>query len=260
MPKLTIIIVPGSFAPAYIYDSVVNPVKEQGYEIKALPIPTVGPRPGVTGPGTFTTMYDDAAFIAKEIEALADAGTEVVLVSHSYGGFPATESTKGLSVKERQREGKKGGVVRLAYMTVLLGLPGQSPANVLEDVPSNETAKLIPDERGWVMTPAPHPTTIFSGMSEEEAAKLSKEFAPHSIISFTNPLTHAGYKDIPVSYLFCEGDQTIPPAVQRKEIDMIERETGSKVDVTSINSNHVPTVHCPEKVVDWLITCARKSE
>jgi hypothetical protein len=65
-------------------------------------------------------MYEDAAFIAKHIARLADAGKDILVIAHSYGGTPATESIKGLSKKERVERGKKGGVVGLAYMTSLV--------------------------------------------------------------------------------------------------------------------------------------------
>jgi hypothetical protein len=65
-------------------------------------------------------MFDDATFIAKETEKLADHGKDASLVAHSYGGVPITESAKGLGNQERQKQGKKGGIVRLAYMTALV--------------------------------------------------------------------------------------------------------------------------------------------
>jgi hypothetical protein len=54
-------------------------------------------------------MFDDATFIAKETEKLADHGKDMILVVHSYGGVPITESAKGLGKQERQEARKKGG-------------------------------------------------------------------------------------------------------------------------------------------------------
>lgn len=93
----------------------------------------------------------------------------------------------------------------------------------------------------------------FSDISPEEGLAWVKRFAKHSSVSFTNPLTYPGYKYIPVSYLLCEEDVVIPPSIQRAEIEMIERESGNKVDVTSIKAGHVPIVSQPQKVVDWIL-------
>jgi hypothetical protein len=45
-------------------------------------------------------------------------GRDIVLIRHSYSGVPVTQSLEGLSTKERQKQGKAGGVVGLAYKDV----------------------------------------------------------------------------------------------------------------------------------------------
>ena len=96
-------------------------------------------------------------------------------------------------------------------------------------------------------------------MPLEEAVFWIRKMTKHSSATFTNELTHAGYKDIPVSYLFCEEDKCIPPKNQRIGIDLIERVSGSKVEVTSIKTDHVPNVSAPQLVVDWIVGVAEKA-
>ena len=86
------------------------------------------------------------------------------------------------------------------------------------------------------------------------AAKLTK----HSSTSFANPLTYAGFKDVPVSYLLCENDRAISPLVQRAGIEMIEKESGNKVDVTSIPGDHVAPLSSKTEVVDWIVDVAER--
>lgn len=86
-----------------------------------------------------------------------------------------------------------------------------------------------------------------------------KKFPQHSAVSFAGPLTHAGYKDIPVSYLFCEEDLIIPPAYQRAGIDLVERESGNKVDVTYVKSGHIPNNTKPQEVINWFVHLAEIS-
>lgn len=83
-------------------------------------------------------MYEDAAVIAEEAGALADQGRDVIIISHSYGGVPATESVRGLSKKARRAEGKQGGVVRLAYMASLVPALGAAANEVLTNRPRAE--------------------------------------------------------------------------------------------------------------------------
>lgn len=150
MSKRSLLLIPGAFAVPDLYDSLVNAVAAKGYEIKALHMPSVAP---ATGPkeGEPPTMYDDAAFIAKEAERLADEGKDVIIMTHSYGGVPGTESVRGLSKTERQKQGKKGGIVRLAYMTSLVLAVGDSATSAQGDI--KEQAPFTLDVR-----PPPHPS------------------------------------------------------------------------------------------------------
>lgn len=43
---------------------------------------------------------------------LVSAGKEVVLVVHSYTGLPGGEAPKGLSKKDQEAKGLKGGLIR----------------------------------------------------------------------------------------------------------------------------------------------------
>ncbi|KAJ2971031.1 hypothetical protein NUW58_g9530 [Xylaria curta] len=261
MSKPYILLVPGSFVPAGEYDNIVNPVKARGYDMKTLQLPTIGLAPK-QGRDTPATMYDDAAFIAKEVEALADEGREVVIVAHSYGGMPATQSTKGLTVEDRKKEGKTGGVARLAYMTILLAGEGRSASEVHDPpAPEDPPSTIKTDEKGFFHFTNPERTAArtFSDLPKEEGLRLQERFALHSAVSFTNPLTHAGYRDVPVSYLHCEEDVVIPSKIQKREIELIEKESGRKVDVTNVKAGHCPNASVPEKVIDWIIDTARKS-
>lgn len=69
-------------------------------------------------------MYDDAAQIHALLASLADQGKEVVLVMHSYGGMPGTESVKGVSLTERRAQGKPGGVSQLLYVACIIAQVG----------------------------------------------------------------------------------------------------------------------------------------
>ena len=72
-------------------------------------------------------------------------------------------------------------------------------------------------------------------------------------------MKHAGYRDIPVSWLFCEQDLCITPTIQKKAIEMIEKESGKKVDVTSIDTGHVPSATRLQEVVEWVSDVAGKA-
>lgn len=91
--------------------------------------------------------------------------------------------------------------------------------------------------------------TTFSDVDRAQGIELAKQFGHHSIASFASKLTYAAYKTIPVSYIFCEEDQTVPPQVQQAVIDMMSNESGKEVDVHTIKSGHCPNISQPENLV-----------
>ena len=76
-------------------------------------------------------MLDDAAHLHGIVEHLANDGKDVVLVMHSYGGVPGTQSVNGLTRQERSEQGKQGGVTDLVYITGFLVNEGQ---NVVDSI------------------------------------------------------------------------------------------------------------------------------
>lgn len=111
--KPTIIIVPGSFSAARIYDNLINALHALSYQAVVSDLPSASRLP----PASAASMADDAEHFHGIAESLADEGRDIVIVTHSYGGIPGTEAAKGLAKTDREAEGKKGGIVRLVYLT-----------------------------------------------------------------------------------------------------------------------------------------------
>lgn len=130
--KPSVIFLPGSFTPADLYFPIRDAVTARGIDAHVLPLPTVRLGPHDKRPAP--SMYDDAAAISSKVERLADEGKDVIVISSSYSGVPMTQSCKGLSKTERQNDGKKGGLVMLAYMPSTVPAIGQAATDILFDV------------------------------------------------------------------------------------------------------------------------------
>lgn len=85
---IVVVIVPGSFSPAFFYDSVVKSLQEHAVPCVVVEKPLVGRR----DPLPPATMSNDASAISVVTKQLAADGKKVLLVAHSYGGVPATQS------------------------------------------------------------------------------------------------------------------------------------------------------------------------
>ena len=57
---------------------------------------------------------------------LLDAGKDVVLAMHSYGGMHGPVAAKGLSKTERAAAGEPGGILGLIFLSALVVFEGKS--------------------------------------------------------------------------------------------------------------------------------------
>lgn len=166
--KPAIVLVPGSFCHSSHYAPGLKPLQDAGVSVHILDPPTYHSKKT----GDLPTLHDDASFIAKTVEKLADQGEEVVLVAHSYGGTPASESIKGLSVSERKEQGKPGGVVRLAYISAVVPKVGEGMG---ETMVGGVQVPLEPDEVSVSMLKCE--TDIFE-KSTRKKDRIERVFAP----------------------------------------------------------------------------------
>ena len=94
---------------------------------------------------------------------------------------------------------------------------------------------------------------------EELARSWADRITRHSSAAFGSPLTYAGYKDVPSSYLKTALDRLVTPATQQASINVIEKATGNKVDVTTIQTGHIPFIMALDEVVAWLEKVVKQS-
>ncbi|RFU25223.1 hypothetical protein B7463_g11111, partial [Scytalidium lignicola] len=231
--KPTVVLVHGAWHRSNCWDSVILQLKEHGYPFKAVDLPSAG------GELT-TTMADDAAHIQETTSALVAAGKEVVIVMHSYGGIPGTESAKGLLRKDREAEQKAGGIVALVYITAFLLPPGASLAGFLGGMAPWTVVE------GDKMTVEGAEQIFYNDLpdstKEEYRLKLTHQAKP----SFYTPLTYPAYQDAPVAYLLCEQDNAIPFVAQQAMAGI----GGAHVVSHVCNSSHSPMLSAPSKVVE----------
>lgn len=120
----TIVFVPGAWHTCDYYKQVISILEEKGFPTATVDLPSVG---GIS------SMADDAIAIQKVTSKLSNEGQQIILVMHSYGGIPGTESAKGLSWEIRQAEGKPGGIIALIYVSAYLIKEGMSVLSVAGD-------------------------------------------------------------------------------------------------------------------------------
>lgn len=106
----TYVLIPGAWHGAWSWRPVAQRLRAAGHRAIALTLPGMGDGEDPSG----YQLHDAVAYIARQVGRL-ECGT-VVLVAHSWGGFPATGAAQVLA----------GRVEKLVYYNAHVPLPGRS--------------------------------------------------------------------------------------------------------------------------------------
>jgi pimeloyl-ACP methyl ester carboxylesterase len=252
--KPTVVVVPGSFSPAYFYDTTISQLSTHGYSALTVSLPSVSRHPNAAP----ATLAEDAAHIHSVTAKLADEGKDIILAVHSYGGIPGTESARDLAKADRQTKGLTGGIVRLVYYAAFLPEEGQS----LRDI-TGATPESVPMEDGYMIIDeqlkAIYAPFVYSDMPVEEGLEWFSMMKEHSSVSFDGKLTYPAYKYIPVTYLVCEDDKVIAPELQRKMVETARKHSTMDIDIVSCTAGHGVNISMPKAVVEIIRMAAGES-
>ncbi|KAB5528969.1 hypothetical protein GE09DRAFT_1194185 [Coniochaeta sp. 2T2.1] len=216
MPKnnVEVIIVPGSFALPPPYETVVEGFKKNGYNARIVPLLSAGD--GTRFPAA--TMEDDAAKIRAEVLATLDDKENprnVILVPHSYAGFPCSEALMGLHKAERSAQGRDTAVIGYMPVASFLAQEGENLRQVMGYIEGSPASQ--PPVPGGYLLPIP---TEFAAMlfndqeDPAEAQRLLATMGVHSSDSYDGKVTYAAWKDIPTVYVIPLIDLIVPVELQ----------------------------------------------
>ena len=226
----TILFVPGAWHSPQCFSGVGKLLKDDGgYDIKYVVLPSVGYG------HKHKNFSQDVAKIRERIREAADAGQNIVLVCHSYGGVASSDAIKGYDLPSRQKEGQVGGVAHIVYCTSFLIPEGESLQSAFggQDLPWYDVSS---DQREVLCT---SPSDVFyNDMSENEVEVAMSTLKPHSYQTFHSRLTYSAWKHVPSTYLYCEDDAAIPIHVQHMMVEQWAK--GYNVRTETINASHSP--------------------
>ena len=125
MSKPTIVFIPGAWHTPEPFKVIIAKLSILGYKCIPLSLQAAGHEPAVLD------LQPDIDIVHRTVQDEVDQGHLVVVVAHSWGGIIAGGALDGLSKTEREKSGRKGGVVKLAYMCAFIPPEGVSLATAL---------------------------------------------------------------------------------------------------------------------------------
>lgn len=243
--KPSIVFVPGGWHEPHVFDPVISILQSKGYKTLAVSLPSIGTSPPVDD------LQPDVSAIREAIVSCTDAGSEVVVFAHSYGGFPSSEAIKGLTKSDLQSQGKSGGVVHYVLCAAFIILEGVSPLDP-ETGPSPQY-ELLDD--GKMIMPIDPITLFYNDLPRETAERYAARLKKQSYKVFTTKATYGAWRHVPTTYLYTEKDVSLPMAYQKV---MVER-SGVDIKTETFDAGHSPFLNFPEKVAESIQRAAGES-
>jgi Alpha/beta hydrolase family len=143
------VLVPGASQSPAAYGYLLHLLQLKGYGAFTSLLPSVG----ATGPVTAT---DDADYVRDRLllPILDVEGHDIILISHSYSGIPASAAALGLGKAERLAAGKTTSVLGQIFIAAVVtpggdgrdlvaAFGGHLPPHIRADVPTPLSSPLI---------------------------------------------------------------------------------------------------------------------
>lgn len=265
MSKPALVFAPGAWCPPSIFDSLIE--KLDDYDCHTVSFPSV------QDPKSVQDLEPDIAAVRSLVETASDAGQDVFVVAHSWAGVPVNSALDGVAKYERESSGKKGGVVRIIFISAVIPALGESlvglfggapPPWFLRDVSITKQIDLecsrgrglkmncrlicIQEPNGTVMPSDPQ-ALFFHDVPD--GAEWAKTLRPHAWVTNTAPATNAAYLELPASYLLCEDDQAFPLPVQQVMVERAKRK-GGLIKTEKIKASHFPWLSRADEVASYI--------
>ncbi|KAF2462853.1 uncharacterized protein BDR25DRAFT_386094 [Lindgomyces ingoldianus] len=203
-----------------------------------------------------TPSNPDATSLRQTLQTLIETSErEVVLLMHSYGGVYGPSSISGLSFRERQSKGLKGGVVALIFFTSFNAKKGESAMDVqgfsLSEGKTPDWAHYEPDTGLVELTKAKE--MLYHNMPDDEAQRLAGVLPKMPIVCFVSKLEYDPFGDEwyngAFGYVFCGGDRMLPLEAQK----MYAERAGVTRSRELKESSHSPHLEQPKELAEAVV-------
>jgi pimeloyl-ACP methyl ester carboxylesterase len=227
MTKLpNIVLVHGAWADGSCWSAVIERLQADGYNVTAPQFPE-------------TTLADD---VARLRHVLSRQSGPTVVAAHSYGGQIMT--ALGADAPN---------VVGLVYIAAFGLDEGEAIGALLaQGAPTPALAHLDIDEQGFAWLPEDDFVNHFAADVDPSAAKVMHAVQqPLHTSTFGDVMGVPAWKALPSWFLVAEGDQAIPPDVER---GFAQRMGATTIELAS---GHLAMVSHAGDVVDLIETAAK---
>jgi pimeloyl-ACP methyl ester carboxylesterase len=220
-----LLLVPGAWHGRWAWHKVQPALAVRGWRTHLAELPTTyESRPPRKG------LHDDAAAIRKQIRQI---GGPIVVVAHSYGGAAVSEGAADIS-----------DVRHLVYVAAAQLDVGES---LLSFASGRAPAWWMVD--GELVSPGEPLEMFYADVPSVEASRAVARLRPHSVVSFSQPLTAAAWHAVPSTYIVCDRDRAFPVQLQ-------ETLAARATYVRRLRTGHAPFLAAPGQLTRLIVEAA----
>jgi pimeloyl-ACP methyl ester carboxylesterase len=235
-----IVLVHGAAHGAWCWEAVVPLLEAKGYIVEALDLPGAG---GDPTPADKVTL---GSYTQRVTDVLNSRPEPALLVGHSMGGAPISTAAEEAPEK----------VARLVYLAAFLPIDGATLRTIREWATGAGSAPPGgPRETTAHAFVIKDPVERFYHLCAADAAeRAAARLRPQPEGPFTEPLrlTDERWGGVPKTYIICERDMAMDPALQRY---MCARTPD--IRIRNLNTDHSPFYSDPEGLTALLDEEAR---
>jgi hypothetical protein len=119
------VFVPGAWHVADTFDVVRDLMHKRGFVTKAISTPSVGACTPDKG------LRADIEHTHAVLKEMVEAGRQIVVVNHSYGGIVGAGAVEGLGYAQRCKAGLPGGVIMVVWLAAFVTPKGKTVMDML---------------------------------------------------------------------------------------------------------------------------------
>jgi pimeloyl-ACP methyl ester carboxylesterase len=238
------VLVHGAWASAWVWDPIVGPLTDAGYDTVAVELPDS------RGPESESGLEAQACAV---IAATEDAAGPLYLVGHSGGGIPVTTAAERLG-------GAVAGVAFIAGIMLPSGVGFDALRAELTTAgeldPGVDLSGVGPylepalNARGTAVPPEAAVAVLFPRAAPAAAVAAARRLQPqwNAGLDIVPVWTPERFGAIPRLYVETLEDRDIPLVLQRH---MQRRAPGARV--ITLDADHAPQLSAPAELVDALV-------
>lgn len=244
--KPTLVLVHGSWHCPEHFVPLVDVLERRGNRSVSVSLPSTQ-SPALPP----ASLANDTAAVREAVLSELDAGHDVIVVAHSYGGAPANNALHGLDAKSRTVAKATTAVVAIVF---LCAVPVSVGATFLDTI-GGRPAELhdLSKHAGFSVVGGEGPSYYFyNDLATEDQEKYAAMIRPQAWAAYVEKTKYAAYMDSPSWYLLCTKDHAIPLVAQRAIVDMANA-NGGRIQTETLESSHSPFLSKPQETADFII-------